>query len=67
MKQKYPESDLDIPALEKKLDDIIAEGLPIWQERHAEEEKRKKEQEKRVYKGKRASATMVPFEILRVN
>ena len=46
LKQKYPESGLDIPALEKKLDDIIAEGLPIWQERHAEEEKRKKEQEK---------------------
>lgn len=46
LKQKYPESNLDIPALGKKLDAIIAESLPIWQERHAEEEKRKKEQEK---------------------
>lgn len=46
MKQQHPEEDLDIPALEKKLDDIITEGLPIWKERHAEEEKQKKKQEK---------------------
>lgn len=46
MKQQHPEEDLDIPALKKKLDDIITEGLPIWEERLAEEEKQKKKQEK---------------------
>lgn len=46
MKQQHPEADLDIPNLGRMLDNIIAEGLPIWEERHAEEEKRKEKQEK---------------------
>ena len=52
MKQQHPEEDIDIPALEKKLDDIITEVLPIWEERLAEEEKQKKKQEKTTKKQK---------------